>query len=73
MDMDLSLNKYLERQSEVKILKEQVYALTIQLKHERCIRYYLEGYRNKHLAKVTGYSTTLCNHIVAEYKKALSK
>jgi len=68
--MSADLTEYLERQSQVKRLQEQVYALTIQLNHERCIRYYLEGYRNKQLAKLTGYSVPHCDSIIREYKKA---
>jgi len=71
--MSTDLTEYLERQFQVKRLQEQVHALTIQLTHERCIRYYLEGYRGKDLARLSGYSIVHCKHIVREYKEALGK
>lgn len=71
--MSADLTEYLERQFQVKRLQEQVHALTIQLAHERCIRYYLEGYRNKQLSRLSGYSIGHCDQIIREYKKALGE
>lgn len=71
--MDIpDLSSYLDKQCSEKKLKEKIYALEIQLRHERCVRYYLEGYRGKDLSKISGYSLVHCKTIIEQYKKALN-